>query len=1122
MIMNKLVVMGVLLVVLSSFMVVADSCSGFFGTIKCVLWGDPVVRSSLAGEAVQRNLVGGVCVIDGKTITRPDFCSISGAKIGDDCTTENCKNQGGGWVWAWNDKSDNIEPKPKSGWTVITIGDKQHTVRRLVGSDTSQYNVDNKGKVYDYKGTPVTGDDLAKVQKTREYVQAQPLPIDVPAGAKLSFFKGNIPYYVKDGKVYTKSDPKQVDNEGFGEEKRLVLVKGKPVPVSGQDWIDNDDPVKGLIEIPGGTAKVVVFKDGTKVYLKDDGTEAGRSDTANNEVVSDAQKKSAKAYNSDGAKSAYKPPVAGSSGSSSSTSSGGGKGGKSGKADAPAADVKKDELVEYGNCIGEKSCFVDRKTGTVHESSDKKDKILGLIFDSKGNEGKGSFRPDKGYIFANDGDGKFAVQKIQKERQVEYIDNNGDVLQLKDEKGKTQKWDQSGNKWVDYPDASSSSLKKFVETKLKAGDTGFEDNNKVVKEVKSDYAKGVLGDQVYEDYKSQLDVDGISLERENKEFQLSGGQGSIKSDKKDSNGFSTVTVTVELDDKEGKSDSKASKDILVKDGQIMAEQTVEGKEKGELMLYNGGSKTSAYTLKDNKKGLADFKNGEELVITDGAKENPQEIAGVQLKEDIYTFTDFKEKTQTVRDTKTGELRVWESGDYYKDSKTTDGGCKGKPNCFIPSKGKIYDKNKNLIYLADVDTKGTFSDQKLEKIELFDPQTGRYKGVELPSGDRYIQDGEKITGTDKDGKNFIYTRDEKGVWKKDSVVVDQSGTKVLNDVYQSASVRNTQNTLESIYAIENSIKSYPALNKLIFKDIGGAVWSEEWQQKADETFAPMLGSNWFPSAICETESRMKDVVPQGKAMIKTSSGTYQTVASVQGERSEKKAPILCSRNPDKEAKEEFVCGDGAVCVEQLCYADKVPEGGDGEADVPAKGEIKPLEGFFYTISWAVTAPSDEKLTPLMKSGAAVSFNVVVKDTEGKTVAHLYRGKQGEKEGAIELANGASDRDVMTHYSEKELSMVCIVWKNAPLSQDFGANAVVAGIGSAATLGGAAVAGGVAAGTGDYKGFRTDAYFFIQPVPTICSPIPVSNKGKVTWESSSKTETTSSTTVTSGKVEKVRNW
>ncbi len=52
---NKRVI-GLLFLVLLSVSVVAagdsfSECTGFLGSISCVLWGDPSVRSSLAGEA---------------------------------------------------------------------------------------------------------------------------------------------------------------------------------------------------------------------------------------------------------------------------------------------------------------------------------------------------------------------------------------------------------------------------------------------------------------------------------------------------------------------------------------------------------------------------------------------------------------------------------------------------------------------------------------------------------------------------------------------------------------------------------------------------------------------------------------------------------------------------------------------------------------------------------------------------------------------------------------------------------------------------------------------------------------------------------------------------------------
>ncbi len=54
--MNKIVVMGVLIFVLLSFSVVAetetDSCVGFLGFLNCLWWGDPTLRENIVGEAM--------------------------------------------------------------------------------------------------------------------------------------------------------------------------------------------------------------------------------------------------------------------------------------------------------------------------------------------------------------------------------------------------------------------------------------------------------------------------------------------------------------------------------------------------------------------------------------------------------------------------------------------------------------------------------------------------------------------------------------------------------------------------------------------------------------------------------------------------------------------------------------------------------------------------------------------------------------------------------------------------------------------------------------------------------------------------------------------------------------
>ena len=55
--MKKVMMVGVVLLVLfSSFTVADNSCTGFFGRVSCILWGDPSVRANIAGEAI-RNVV---------------------------------------------------------------------------------------------------------------------------------------------------------------------------------------------------------------------------------------------------------------------------------------------------------------------------------------------------------------------------------------------------------------------------------------------------------------------------------------------------------------------------------------------------------------------------------------------------------------------------------------------------------------------------------------------------------------------------------------------------------------------------------------------------------------------------------------------------------------------------------------------------------------------------------------------------------------------------------------------------------------------------------------------------------------------------------------------------------
>jgi hypothetical protein len=277
-----------------------------------------------------------------------------------------------------------------------------------------------------------------------------------------------------------------------------------------------------------------------------------------------------------------------------------------------------------------------------------------------------------------------------------------------------------------------------------------------------------------------------------------------------------------------------------------------------------------------------------------------------------------------------------------------------------------------------------------------------------------------------------------------------------EIKQNSFVRGAQIGVNSVYAITGELgKTYSSLNQL-WQD---EQWYKDWTGVFDKQFAPALGSQWFPSAICEGNY---DIEPEGTAMIKTVSGTYQAIAHIEAEVTPDQSPVLCSRNPDAESDEEWICGKEQVCVEDnFCYADA-----DGDKE-PDNDQI--LEGYFYKITWAVSAPRDETFTPYRdENGVAVSFNVILYN--GADELPLYK-RGGDSVGPIELNNGERDSDVFTQFSANPYNEVCIVWENAPSSVEIKKN-----IG--------------------------DTVHGVGAIDDVCFKIVPSTVGVVTWQKSSK--------------------
>ena len=239
---------------------------------------------------------------------------------------------------------------------------------------------------------------------------------------------------------------------------------------------------------------------------------------------------------------------------------------------------------------------------------------------------------------------------------------------------------------------------------------------------------------------------------------------------------------------------------------------------------------------------------------------------------------------------------------------------------------------------------------------------------------------------------------------------------LENIDEVESATGSQEALQSVYAVLQSTKSYPALNNLLW---GNADWYKSWQKDMDQAFAPLLAENWFPSWVCEGDK--KDIEPEGVVTLTTPGGIDQMVASIQAERSPDATPMLCQYKQDEDL---WFCEEGQVCGEDgFCYLD---QNADQEPDTDI-----PLEGYFYKITWGAGAPQDVALTPFIdENGVAVSFNVFVYDQNNNAIPIYRRG--GDTRGPIELSNGGSDQDVFLKYSTSIYTKACLVWDKAPLT------------------------------------------------------------------------------------------
>ena len=204
-------------------------------------------------------------------------------------------------------------------------------------------------------------------------------------------------------------------------------------------------------------------------------------------------------------------------------------------------------------------------------------------------------------------------------------------------------------------------------------------------------------------------------------------------------------------------------------------------------------------------------------------------------------------------------------------------------------------------------------------------------------------------------------------------------------------------------------------------------------------------------------------------MRTASGVDQPAGSIFAEVSPSTSPILCDRNTDEEAEEEFICNDGMVCKDNsFCY-----ESEDDEL---------PAQGFFYKITWGVSAPADAKFTPYVdEDGKAIKLNVALY-RNGAAPLWLYESDTTTGDSVIELSNGDTYTETITRFVPTDLKFTkaCIIFNSRYRIQDF---------------------------VGD-------------EIPEICATFEISSQGQIEFAKSDRSSP--SVTPASGEVRRSRNW
>jgi len=1234
---------GVLLVVLSSFMAVAeeDSCSGFFGTISCILWGDPQVRSSLAGEAYQRNVVGGATGKFGSGWKQTNSDSWE-CQQSPECKFTDVSNNVllipmGGRVDAPYTKPEFYD-NAGLGLEVKEIIQKPSVPKTVSSSSTSSLNQVTYTSGWSCDSTGSCACDAAvclaggKKYGLDSLVSANPKndPAKIGVISEVTFVDPKINSLTKN------------KNPSVTDEETGISIINQPASVpEDADMIEIEgikyyaDQKSGVVWDLKGNLKEGVNYDGESVGPKEGYSFKNGLDTEK-VVIPDLKSSSTTSVSSavygSGWSCQGSECLCGNSGGCGLGMSTVGAGSKITNPNVNPSTIdavntldikpvaKTVEIIStsaysissvaVSTTVKINSKEVAVKTTTPKSSSTPQlltadvDDKTGNIVIKKGTAKTGdTYVPVSGQSTKGSGPDDKKVYKYSKNGKTSeeyYVEHEGELVRVQLKDG-AYKYSDGKDVVKDVRDATKSTLVDGKKIKLlsdaKTGKKKVEDKKDVKKVadtpadavqpplpiVDSSSGGGANTDKTISEYKplacSGADVDkckliisshvgsGQLLEWEEKKGGIDWSQVQLYEQKTSYPNDATHLekgeyFTVHFTNKEFASVRKANTGVAVIELHSEPVKGKDGTEKSHLkeVSYVMAGQVIATQSADEASSGKVTVNGQSYFV-DTSKPIEEVLADTKGgKLDLYGT---KEEMEAAKDPKSGvkPLVVLEtsgiSGTAGTGSgavKITDDGTLTDTIVTTVSKGgkvesvettyddvgisgwsgtiKEYDdKGKETRTLTkDVQLQDVGDEEKPKDAQLY------YNGVQV-GAEHY---DEKGVLTEKYIWEVNYDKESNSYSLKSGSLKDKTGIVVSSppaEVTESIARANTQAKLSSIYSFTNQLKSYPAISQALY---GDTEFYKSWRDNADRAFAPMMGSSWFPSAVCDEEGYKRDIESnEGVAFVKSPSGSYQAVAAVKGERTKQLSPLLCARNPDEAAKELFICGEGQVCgTDQLCYADADE---DGEPDVDKKGKAVPLQGYMYKISWAVTAPGDERLTPFVtEKGAAISFNIFIdknKDGDVSNGIALYTVPW------IELKNGEHDADVLIQFEKDDaFKEVCIKWDKAPATTPSpfsaftgvasGAGGVVGGVvGGAVGTASAGISGGPVSGlvrfVGNAGGYSNDKRekMGAEMIPTICSEIKESDVGTVVWTPTgdgAAKEDTPSDTVSGGKIGRKASW